>query len=140
MSKRGLTARELVNLRGAYPTLVFDADQWGEHGFFYDPVDRQFASYAIDRKDQTDEVDKIDTADPLFERCASERRPELQAWLDSFRIGTSGDETFLWYPATKQLARFRLVVPPEIAIGEQAALAAMPEDYSRAWLKQQLTP
>lgn len=85
MAKRELSEREFTNLHGAYPTLTFDADQWGEHGFFYDPVDHQFGVYAIDRKEQTDEVETVGTAAELFARCSGDHRAELQTWLDSFQ-------------------------------------------------------
>jgi hypothetical protein len=85
MTKRALSEREFVNLGSVYPTLTLDADQWGEHGFFYDPLDRHFAVYSIDRKDQSDEVETFDAPEDLFTHCAAEHRPALQGWLDRLR-------------------------------------------------------
>jgi hypothetical protein len=90
---RGLTEREFTSLHGAYPTRALHADQWGERGFFYDPSDRRFGIYAIDRKEQTDEVETVDAAESLFERCSPEHHPELRSWLDSLRPQRSADET-----------------------------------------------
>jgi hypothetical protein len=85
MGRRALTEQEFVNLRAAYPTLTLDADQWGEHGFFYDPVERRFAVYAIDRKEQSDEVETFATPEDLLARCAEHHRPALEAWLDGLK-------------------------------------------------------
>jgi hypothetical protein len=85
MPKRELTEREFANLRSVFPTLVLDADQWAEHGFFYDPVDRRFGVYAIDRKEQVDEVETFDAAEDLFVRCAAEHQAALKAWLDGLK-------------------------------------------------------
>ena len=75
-------------MNGSYPTLKYGADQWGESGYFYDPSNRQYGFYAIDRKEQCDEVETVATAEELLQRhCSEERRPALQAWLDSLRSG-----------------------------------------------------
>jgi hypothetical protein len=140
MAKRALTVHEFFNiLGGAYPTLKFDADQWGEYGYFYDPLDRQFGSYSIDRKNQCDDVDTVATAEELLaQHCSAERRPAVQAWLDSFRIGLFADQTLIWYPERRQLASFLLVVSPLVVTGEQEALAALKDKYAIKWLDEQI--
>ena len=140
MAKRALTVHEFVNvLRGAYPTLKFDVDQWGEYGYFYDPSNRQFGSYSIDRKNQCDDVETVATAEELLaQHCGAERRPAVQAWLDSFRIGLFDHQTLIWYPERRQLACFPLVVSPLVVTGEQEALAALDDKYTRQWLDEQI--
>lgn len=138
VANRELTAREFGNLGSAYPTIRFDADQWGEHGFFYDPVDRQFGMYSIDRKNQIDDVAIVDGAEAVLACCSEARRADVQAWLDSFRIRVSGDETLLWYPAREQLVRFRSVGDEVVVTGKRAALEALQDETARRWLKEQL--
>jgi hypothetical protein len=140
MAKRPLTLHEFFNLlNGSYPTLKFDADQWGESGYFYDPANRQFGFYAMDRKEQYDEVETVATAEELLQQhCGAERRPAVQAWLDSFRIGRFERQTLIWYPERKQLLCFPLVVSPIVVNGEQESLAALNDNYAVKWLKEQL--
>jgi hypothetical protein len=140
--RREMTVREFVNVArdGRYPVLRLDADQWGEHGFFYDPLDRDFGVYDIDRKEQTHAVVKVDTPNELFPACADHHQPRLRGWLASFRVGTrvSADETLIWYPASQQLARYPLDPPPLLSDGTDAALAALDNPYAREWLQEQI--
>lgn len=81
---RTLTAREYTQLQsGLIPALRFSCDQWGEYGYFYDPIAGQFASYDIDRKCQTDGVWAVGDAAQLLATCEVARRDEVQAWLDA---------------------------------------------------------
>ena len=138
--KRSLSVQEFVNVAsGAYPTLRFDADQWGERGYFYDPCNRQFGSYSIDRKEQCDEVETVSGPDELLaNHCSAERRTDVQAWLRSFRIGAFANETLIWYPAYQQLARFPLVVSPLVVDGALPAVEALTDGYARQWLREQI--
>jgi hypothetical protein len=135
-----MTISEYFNVaNSSYPTLKYNCDQWGECGYFYDPSNRQFGYYAIDRKEQTDEVDPVATAEELLQQhCDSDGRAAVQAWLDSFRIGLFVNETLIWYPERKQLARFPLVVSPIVVTGDQEALAALDDIHSVKWLKKQI--
>ena len=140
MARRPLTISEYFNVvNSSYPTLKCDADQWGEYGYFYDPANRQFGFYSIDRKEQTDEGETVATAEELLQRfCSDDGRPAVQAWLDSFRIGLFHDRTLIWYPARKQLASYPLIVSPNIAIGEQESLAMLNDSHAERWLKAQI--
>jgi hypothetical protein len=85
---RPLTEVEFTKLQGRqFPSLQLAADQWGEHGYFYDPVRRHFAWYEIDRKDQVDATRVIGSAPELLRSCSGERLVHVTAWLDAMPTG-----------------------------------------------------
>lgn len=84
---RPLTEAEFLRVQGGqYPALRLAADQWGEHGYFYDPVRRCFAWYEIDRKDQVDSTTAIGSAAELLRSCDGERLAAVTAWLDAMPL------------------------------------------------------
>ncbi len=66
---------------GAFPSLKFDEDQWGECGYFFDTSAHRFAWYSIDRKNQYDEVYTLEKVSELLAECSAERRAVVEAWL-----------------------------------------------------------
>jgi hypothetical protein len=79
---RALTELEFTKVQGGqFPSLQLAADQWGERGYFYDPIRRHFAWYEIDRKDQVDAMAVIGGAAELLRSCFGEALARVTAWL-----------------------------------------------------------
>lgn len=66
---------------GRYPTLRLHADQWGEHGYFHDPIAERFFAYAIDRKEQTDDGTALADVAAVRAHAPADRRADVEAWL-----------------------------------------------------------
>jgi hypothetical protein len=75
-----LTNREFLGIRDkTFPVLTLHADQWGEHGYFFDPVTRQYGFYEIDRKEQTDRVVRYPSADTMI--AVSSHPERITQWF-----------------------------------------------------------
>ncbi len=77
-----LSEREFCGIRdNTFRVLRLAADQWGEHGYFFDPVAQRYGFYEIDRKDQCDRVVRYSSADALRAALPVAHRASVEAWL-----------------------------------------------------------
>ncbi len=86
MPSRPLTPHEFTSIvDNTFAVIRFDADQWGEVGFFYDAGNRQFGRYEMDRKEQSDLVYPLATTEEVLGWTTDAQRPAVEAWLASLK-------------------------------------------------------
>lgn len=68
-----------------YPTFRFNADQWSERGWVFEPLSGLYRHYHIDRKEQYDEVYAMHTRERFERHELPTASSELRAWFMAFR-------------------------------------------------------
>ena len=134
MPDNQLSVRELVAATSkAYPCLTLEADQWHEVGYFFDPIEGIYACYAIDRKEQQDEVERFASAEELLAAYGADQ--EVVSWVGSFRLCVQFDERLVYYPSTRVLQRFPVAGSTRMTVEE--GLESL-DGRSLSWLRAQL--
>ena len=91
-----------------YPVHRFRANQWGEAGWVYDPRDRLYYRYEIDRKDQHDRVDEIRTREQ-FEAIVMPRTSDaVRAWFRGFECLRADNAEYVFWRESGALKRYAL--------------------------------
>lgn len=86
---------ELWQNLSRYPLFRFHADQWGEHGWVYCPHADRYVNYAIDRKDQYDEVYHALTWAEFREHVRPSAEPALRDWFDRFTTARTETDAYI---------------------------------------------
>jgi len=99
------------------PQHLFYEDQWGEHGWVYDPRRARYCCYDIDRKGQHDSVSAEETRASFTERVLPRAGAPLRAWFGSFQSFRTDDEELIAYTDRDEVHRFGLGALGEDAYG-----------------------
>ncbi|MEL6341828.1 MAG: hypothetical protein AAFV53_01760 [Myxococcota bacterium] len=100
-----------------FPQHLFYADQWGEHGWVYDPRAARYCLYDIDRKDQYDQVHAMLSRDEFIAQRLPEASAALRDWFCSFHCFPTPEEVFVVYPDSGAVRRYGLGEPSMDAAG-----------------------